>query len=112
MIDSGCPLGTRLWCQLADMTSWSDVPAAKRHGHLRRVANQRLRLVRLVSVVGEAVEQLQAEIILPSTQIPAIGWRLALEALHVAIRLTARELSALRDPELAKSTWLRWQPNE
>lgn len=102
-VDSGCPLGTRLWCQLVEMSSWSDVcrDAARAFA---TVANQRLRLVRLASVAGASGELLQAEIIVPTTQIPGVWLEVALESLHVAIRLTARELAALRDPELAKLT--------
>jgi hypothetical protein len=103
VVDSGCPRGTRLWCPLADTTSWSDV-CREAAWAFATVANERLRLVRLASVADAAGEQLQAEIILPSTQIPGAWLEVALESLHAAIRLTARELSALRDPELAKWT--------
>jgi hypothetical protein len=94
---------TRLSCELADISSW---PQACRSAALlvAGAANDRLRLARFALVAVEQTEKLFLEVNLTPAPIPGVWLDAALEAMHAAIRLTARELTALRDPELAKWT--------
>lgn len=93
----------RLSCELTEITSW---PAVCRDAALALAAsaNERLRLARFAAVASEQGEKLYVEIDLTPAQIPGVWLGLAVEAMYAAIRLTARELTALRDPELAKWT--------
>ena len=66
------------------------------------VANQRLPLVRFAINENSAPQYLRAEVHLGCASISS-GWlAIALEVVEQAILLTARELQALRDRELAK----------
>ena len=95
--------GTRLRCELVDLHGW---PAVSRRAALAlaAAANDRLTLARFTVEGREAAETLAAEIDLASLPVPGPWLDVALEAMHTAVGLTARELSALRDPELAHWT--------
>lgn len=112
LIDVAGAHGPRLWCELVDLAGW---PAHCRQAaiHLALAANARLRLVRF-ALVGQASNlshdsdrletcptSLVAEVVLGSARVPGAWLDVALECLHSAVVLSARELSALRDPELA-----------
>ncbi len=95
--------GTRLTCSLVDLADYS---AVSRHAALllAHQANARLRLVRFAVEVRDRQRWLQAEIDLSRARVPGAWLDVALPAMQTAIHLTARELAALRDPELAAWT--------
>jgi hypothetical protein len=102
VLDGWQPAGTRLWCELADLAGAAE-PCRQAVLRLAGEANGRLRLVRFALVPAGAAEVLAAEVNLGSAGVPGPWLEWALEALHTAVVLTARELSALRgDPELAR----------
>ncbi|HVS34808.1 MAG TPA: hypothetical protein VMS17_04445 [Gemmataceae bacterium] len=93
--------GTRMRCELVDLHGWPDV-CVRAAVHLAAAANDRLRLVRFVLEEGETARSLAAEVHLACLPVPSPCLDVALQAMHTAVALTARELSALKgDPELA-----------
>jgi hypothetical protein len=126
LIDLAYVDGPRVWCELADFADWTS-ECRTAAVHLALAANERLRLVRFALVGEQDVgcdrrsalapslagpgatalrlshpARLVAEVVLGSARVPGAWLDVALECVHAAIVLTARELSALRDPELAK----------
>jgi hypothetical protein len=92
---------TRLQAELVDLAGWPE-PCRRAAFRFAHAANVRLRLVRLALSSESAAEPLLAEIHLASAQVPGTWLEVAMEALAAALALSARELSALRDPELAQ----------
>jgi hypothetical protein len=91
--------GPRLGCELADLAGAAE-PCRQAVLRFAAAANRRLRLARFALAPTEV---LMAEVHLGSAGVPGAWLEWALEALHTAVELTARELSALRgDPELAR----------
>jgi hypothetical protein len=101
VLDTRSPGATRCWCELVDLKDWPDVCRTAALA-LAGAANDRLVLTRFALERRAEAEPLFAEINLASLPVPGAWLDVALEAMHTAIALTARELSALRDPELAQ----------
>lgn len=97
-----CPAGRRrrVWTVLTELTGW---PSLSRLAALdfARQANDRLRLVRLALVEGEA-EHLVAEIDLEGPAFPGPWLKLTLEMVQAAIQVTTAALEALRGAELTQ----------
>jgi hypothetical protein len=70
--------------------------------HLAHQANVRLPLVRYAIKQGTGPPVLRAEVHLGSAPVSGVWLPTALEAIETAVTLTARELQALRDRELAE----------
>jgi hypothetical protein len=90
----------------ADLTALDDLSAVSRRAVLALAAsaNARLPLVRYAVAADATPALLTAEVCLsvPCALVPG-GWLLtAVEVVETAVLLTAREMQALRDPELAK----------
>jgi len=117
LIDLDGVHGPHVWCELIDLNG---VMAESRQAavHFALAANARLRLARVALVgqapglratsaeagtqVGSVLHRLVAEVVLGSARVPGAWLDVALECVHAAVVLCARELSALRDQELAK----------
>lgn len=101
-VDHAAPVGPRFRVELADLSDWPE--SCRRAAFLMAgSANDRLPLVRF-AVTGEGPsERLVAEVRPGRTpRLPGVWCDLALTALRSAVALCARELAALREPELAQ----------
>jgi hypothetical protein len=93
--------GARARCELADLDG-ADDECGRAALHLAAAANDRLRVARFAVIPGDPAKQLVAEAYHGSSGVPGRRAGGAVEALHAAAVLTARELAALRgDRELA-----------
>lgn len=92
--------GTRLRAELVNLRGWPDECRGAALALAER-ANERLHLVRLALDESSEGEPLVAELHLGSLQVPGEWLTAALAGLRTAVALCARELPALRDPELA-----------
>lgn len=93
--------GARLRCELADLDGVED-ECREAALYLAAVANDRLRLARFALLPDAPAGRLVAEVHLGSLGVSGAWLGGALESLHAAVALTAREFAALRgDRELA-----------
>ncbi|MBI3469184.1 MAG: hypothetical protein HY000_39780 [Planctomycetes bacterium] len=92
--------GTRCWAELVQLGGWPD-ECRRAATELALDANDRLHLARFVMLAEPDGDRIIVEINLGSAWIPSAWLDVALETVRTAVALTARELTALRDPELA-----------
>jgi hypothetical protein len=93
----------RLWVELVDWTDWP-APSRRAATELALQANDRLYLARFSVAADSSGGRLIAEVYVPQAPMPGPWLELGLETTWAAVALTARELVALRDPELASLT--------
>ncbi len=92
--------GAVVWTELAELEGL-EPSSLEASLHLASEANTRLSLVRITHIPDARTAGLRAEVHFGRVLIPA--WLpTALEAVEATVALVARELQALRDPELAK----------
>jgi hypothetical protein len=93
--------GIRIVADLADLTGYSK-PCLQAALRLAHEANARLPLVRMSTDDEHAPHVVRAEVSWGAASIPGAWLSTALEVVEGAIALSAREMAALRDPELAQ----------
>ncbi|NUQ64543.1 MAG: hypothetical protein HUU20_18920, partial [Pirellulales bacterium] len=88
----------------ADLLALGDLPDVSREAaiYLAQKANDRLGFARMAVVGDPAAGVLRAMVHLGWAPVPGVWLLAALEAVESAVTLTARELAALRDRELAE----------